>query len=422
MGKQDVENSAITPGELQLFRTLWHASSDNFFIVRRETNGEYISEKCNRSLESTFHLLPNQLDEKALSEVLDAPMLTKITDHYDECILKQQPLNYEEHYVIDESGERFWNTTIVPVVDNSRGTIRIFGISREITAIRRAKNTLKALNARLADELESNRQKDDLLLQQSRFAAMGEMLNMIAHQWRQPLHALGIASISLRKAFDLGHLNKEKLYKQCEFIERQTQQMNQTVVDFMSFLRPETKQQTFSLSSRIDKVIEIIGVQLQHNGITLRVDCPPAITVHGIPNAMEHILLNLLGNARDAFTDRDLPRKEIVIQAQQFEAYTTISVSDTAGGVNEADMPQIFDPYFTTKGASQGTGIGLYMTKKMIENQFQGNIRVANDDLGAVFVITIPTQQTSRVPGVFCCTRASSSQKKSDDNEQKNKN
>ncbi|QOP41407.1 sensor domain-containing diguanylate cyclase [Sulfurimonas marina] len=184
MTEHHFDNEAIVEGELQLFRTLWHTSNDNLFIVRRDTNGEYISEKSNRSLEQTFHLLPNQMDGIALKEILDETTYKKIIDRYDECIKKNKPVTYEEKHLIDESGERFWITTILPVTDQESGIIRILGVSREITPIRKAEQTLQELNEKLEQKVIERTKELTIALQQMEKLSITDKLTNLYNRYK----------------------------------------------------------------------------------------------------------------------------------------------------------------------------------------------------------------------------------------------
>lgn len=150
----DLIDEAVVDGELQLFRTLWHTSDDNLFIVRRDENGEYINEKCNRSLELTFNLAPGQINSVYLRDLLDVESYKLVRSRYDRCLETNKPINYEEKHTIDESGERFWNTTILPSVCQESGVVRIIGISREITDIRRIERKLKESHDRLEVQVQ----------------------------------------------------------------------------------------------------------------------------------------------------------------------------------------------------------------------------------------------------------------------------
>jgi diguanylate cyclase (GGDEF)-like protein/PAS domain S-box-containing protein len=150
-----LDSQAVVDGELELFRTLWRTSSDNMFIVRREPSGEYVSEKCNSSMELTFNMSPGQLEGVALKDVLDQDTYKSIADRYDECIESNKPISYEESQTIDESGERFWITTIVPSYCKEGDVYRILGTSKEVTAIKKAEMTLKEINDRLEIEVAS---------------------------------------------------------------------------------------------------------------------------------------------------------------------------------------------------------------------------------------------------------------------------
>lgn len=184
MTEHHFDNKAIVEGELQLFRTLWHTSNDNLFIVRRNKNGQYISEKSNQSLEQTFHLLPNQMDGMALKELLDDTTYKKIISRYDECIEKNKPVTYEEKHIIDDSGERFWTTTILPIMDKESGIIRILGISREITAIRRAEIALLELNEKLEQEVDERTKELTAALQQMEKCSITDQLTDLYNRYK----------------------------------------------------------------------------------------------------------------------------------------------------------------------------------------------------------------------------------------------
>jgi diguanylate cyclase (GGDEF)-like protein/PAS domain S-box-containing protein len=142
-------DKVITKGEVKLFRTLWNTSSDNMFIVRREVSGEYINEKSNPSLERTFNVTQGQVDEVSLKVLLDDDMYNKVASYYDECIDRNTPITYEEKHMLDDSGYRYWITTILPVVCKENGVTRIFGISKETTKIHDAKRALQRYNETL---------------------------------------------------------------------------------------------------------------------------------------------------------------------------------------------------------------------------------------------------------------------------------
>ncbi|QKI88889.1 sensor domain-containing diguanylate cyclase [Thiomicrorhabdus xiamenensis] len=151
--EHEFNHEPLVQGELLLFRTLWQTSNDNMFIVRINDDGDYVSEKSNRSLEATFGLHPGQLDGVLLKAILQGPVYEKIAQRYDRCIAQNTPITYEEEHVIDDSGSRVWSTTILPVYDRENHCTRILGVSREITSLKKAEQILKQHNKHLEHEV-----------------------------------------------------------------------------------------------------------------------------------------------------------------------------------------------------------------------------------------------------------------------------
>lgn len=177
--EHDFEDKKIVSGELHLFRAMWHNSNDNLFIVKHVSNGVYIIEKSNRSLEQTFHLEPGQFDGLPLESVLDKETHRKIASRYDECIEKGIPMTYEEVHTIDDSGERFWITTILPVTDTKGSTTRILGISREVTPIRNAEKALRRYSKMLELQVEERTAELQQALQKMELLAVTDKLTQL---------------------------------------------------------------------------------------------------------------------------------------------------------------------------------------------------------------------------------------------------
>ncbi len=154
MIKHDYIENSVVDGELLLFRTLWNNSDDNMFIVRLNADGEFISEASNRSLEQTFGLEMNQIDGLNLKDILDEATFETVSSRYEECIRLRKPITYDESVIIDGENERFWNTTILPVIDERNGTCKIFGISREVTKLHDAQKELSHLNKTLENKVQ----------------------------------------------------------------------------------------------------------------------------------------------------------------------------------------------------------------------------------------------------------------------------
>lgn len=245
------------------------------------------------------------------------------------------------------------------------------------------------LERRVRKEVEKNRNKEQMMLQQSRFAQMGEMLGMIAHQWRQPLNAISATAINIRLDNRLGDLDSQAVEKHAAFIETQTGMMSETINDFMNLFKPVKEKQDVRITEVVDAVNKIIGAQMRNRDITIITEIPDTLSVKGTFNELEHVILNLVANARDAFDETQKDKKMIIIKGGQKGNRTVITVSDNAGGIRPEIMDRIFDAYFTTKLDEKGTGIGLYMTKTIIERNFDGKIDVANTGDGTCFTISI---------------------------------
>lgn len=249
------------------------------------------------------------------------------------------------------------------------------------------------LSERVRQEVEKNREQERLLMHQSRFVQMGEMLSMIAHQWRQPLNSVSLAAINLTTASELGVLNAETVRLQASFIQELTRRMSETIDDFTDFFKPDRHAETFYLQEVFERVRTIANAQLKAHSIDLQVDLTPEVQEHpllGRKNELAHVFLNLVTNARDAFEEKAIRQGLITIRAYLQTTRLIIQVSDNAGGIAPEALDRLFDPYFTTKPQGKGTGIGLYMCRTIIERNYQGDITVKNQPEGATFTLRLP--------------------------------
>ena len=246
----------------------------------------------------------------------------------------------------------------------------------------------KAVVERL-QAMEALHEKDQLLLQQSRQAAMGEMINNIAHQWRQPLNIIALTIQDLMGTYEQGECNSEYIDEIVKQIMNQVLHMSETINDFKKFLQPDQEIRQFNLREAVKKTLVLVGDSFSSHNIKISTEVQEDLIVTGYENEFCQVLLNLLNNAWDIITERhiDLPRIEIKLFREGFSNVTTIS--DNAGGIPAEIIDKIFDPYFTTKDSDKGTGIGLYMSKTIIEQRMKGKLSVLNTDLGAEFRISL---------------------------------
>lgn len=315
-----------------------------------------------------------------------------------------------------KNGDIYWEEMyIVPIADE-RGEIGSFVASKiditerkwlfnelvqancelnELTEkLTEREENLKKINDHLTELVQEESaniiHKEKLLFQQSKMAAMGEMIGMIAHQWRQPLNAVSAAAIKINMLNELGSLSKGQLLDTMNFIQEMTQKMSATINDFMDFSRPNREKEFVSIQKVFESAITIIQPQLETRNITLKLDLEEDIKLYVYKKELAHIMLNLLANARDAFENKEIAEKNITIKAYQENEHTIIEVSDNAGGIELSIIDKIFDPFFTTKPTEKGTGLGLYMSKMMIIEHMNGEITASTVGSNALFRISIP--------------------------------
>jgi len=244
----------------------------------------------------------------------------------------------------------------------------------------------KYLNDIILVNEKKQEHKDKLIIQQSKMASMGEMLDNIAHQWRQPLSVITSLASGLKIQKELGILEDGDIQTTADKIVLSAQYLSQTIEDFRGFLRKDKELRSFDLNAVVEKSLKI--VEGTFNGISVNLDCQENLKVDGYPNELIQAILNILSNAKDVLADRKIENKMIDIEITSDEKFAIIEISDNAGGIPNEYMDRIFDSDFTTKG-EKGTGIGLYMTKQIIMNM-GGKIEASNNKQGAVFRIYIP--------------------------------
>ncbi|MDD5753388.1 MAG: ATP-binding protein [Methylococcales bacterium] len=247
----------------------------------------------------------------------------------------------------------------------------------------------RALNETLAESIEAevknSRKKDALLIQQSRLAAMGEMMGNIAHQWRQPINALNLVLVNIEDAYRYNELTEEYLHQQVEKGERLVKTMSSTIDDFRNFFKSDGNQEVFDIERAIQNVLGILEASFKNNKIIVEIVTPQFVNTRGVEGQYRQTLLNILSNAKDALLERHVENAKIVITLAQENEFAVVRIGDNAGGIKDDVIEKVFDPYFTTR--PEGSGIGLYMSKMIIENNMRGKLCVKNMDDGAEFVI-----------------------------------
>ena len=218
-----------------------------------------------------------------------------------------------------------------------------------------------------------------MLEQQARLAALGEMIGNIAHQWRQPLSVITttISSLQLRQQFGVP-MTEILIEETANSIIRQANYLSKTIDDFRDFIRNDDKEEVFLLSVVVRDTANLLDATLRSNQIDLSLELDDTLQYKGKQSQLSQVLMNIISNARDAFTRYEQEMKKIKVKTFLSGTTIFIEVIDNAGGIDPAIQSKIFDPYFTTKHKSRGTGLGLYMSSNIIEKYFDGTIRVEN--------------------------------------------
>jgi signal transduction histidine kinase len=219
------------------------------------------------------------------------------------------------------------------------------------------------------------------------------MIGNIAHQWRQPLSVLSLVIQNLRYDFKEGRLTENELEEHVAKALRAIEQMTSTIDDYRDFFKPSRLPENFSVMKAIEDCIELVDATLKAHNIFLAASGPRELGLFGYPSEFSQIILNLISNAKDALQERKIAQGRIEIAVTAHGDGATIAVRDNAGGIAPEHIEKVFDPYFTTK--EKGTGIGLYMTRAIVEQHMHGSIRAENSGEGALFTLSLPRNLTA---------------------------
>jgi DNA-binding response OmpR family regulator len=267
-------------------------------------------------------------------------------------------------------------------------------LAQETLAIKQGE--LEALNAslerRVAEEVEKNLQKDRILFHNARLSAMGELLNNVAHQWRQPLNSIALMLQGCILEAREAQLERDSVKSCVDKCMEQIGYLSKTINLFQSFFMPEEEPREFDPYVTVEKAVSLVRASYERDSIELRVMNSGAVTMRGFCVAFSQAFLSILNNAKEVLLERGTPHPVVEIVCSSRDGSNLIAVSDNGGGIDEGIMDKIFDPYFSTKFGSQGTGLGLYMAKMVIEKNMQGRLSARNTAEGAVFIIELPVQ------------------------------
>ncbi len=335
---------------------------------------------------------------KYVEEILPAEVASVMTENDHKALA--QGLLLVQNTVRDSYGDdRIFETYKFPIATPGGQTL-LGSISVDITERKRAELSLaqkqqqleelnRSLEQRVKQAVDELRQKDRLLIQQSRHAAMGEMINNIAHQWRQPLNNIGLIIQNLQLQYEAGEMDAEQMAEEVGKAMDVIAFMSRTIDDFRNFFHQDKERQTFVVNEAVSGSLDFLLPGLKNSGISVECQEEPDITAYGYPREYLQTLLNIINNARDALLERKAPKPLIRIRIFRENGRSVVTIHDNAGGISDDVFPKIFDPYFTTKEQGKGSGIGLYMSKTIIEKNMNGVLTARNTDGGVEFRIEV---------------------------------
>jgi len=270
-------------------------------------------------------------------------------------------------------------------IDNSKKDKKILDQTNKLNMF------IKTLKIKVENEVKKNEQQQLMLFAQSRHAQMGEMLSMIAHQWRQPLNALSLVNQMIIEKLNSGKIEQSDIDKFQSRSKKQIIYMSETIDSFKNFFTPKSEKEDFYILDTIKDTLFIIEPVLENYNITYNIEVSyEKLSLNGYSKELNQAILNILNNAKDALIQKNISNKFININISQENSDILLYIEDNAGGIPKDIIQKVFDPYFSTKVQKNGTGLGLYMTKTIIEDKFKGTIKVSNKNDGALFKITLP--------------------------------
>ena len=250
----------------------------------------------------------------------------------------------------------------------------------------------ESLEKRVDETVKKNLEQERMLALQSRHAAMGEMIGNIAHQWRQPLNSLNMVMANIKDDFEYQELTPEAMQHYVDQGKRLTRRMSDTIDDFRNFFRPAKEKSAFSLKHAVDDTLSLLGAALRSHEITLTVEeDAEGVSAYGYPNEYAQVLVNILNNAKDAIVARQVAGGMIHVRIGREDGKAVMTIRDNGGGIPEDVLPKLGGPYVTTKEG--GTGIGLYMSKQIIETNMGGLLTLRNVEGGAECTIVCPAAE-----------------------------
>ncbi|WP_207561410.1 PAS domain-containing sensor histidine kinase [Sulfurimonas aquatica] len=387
---RDITNSKRIERELQkqkdVLEILFEKSSDGVSILENnhfiQHNEKIVSILGYQSKKELLDIHPSKLSPEFQP---DGQSSFKKAEQMMNLAIKNEGHIFEWMH-IRANGEHFWaEIVLTPISLGDKDIIHVVwrDISKNKAMEIELQNYTDQLNSKIEEEVEKNRKKDQHILNQSRLAQMGEMISMIAHQWRQPLSSIAAISATLSLDITMDKYREDFFQQRLNDIGELSKHLSSTIDDFRDFYKPNKKQALVTLDNVIQKALNIIGNSLENDNIRITSDYSSDIEISLFDNEIKQVLLNILKNSQDNFKEKNIEKARINISTKK----NYISISDNGGGIADNILEKIFDPYFSTKCEKDGTGLGLYMSKMIIEEHHNAILNVFNQDNGVCFTI-----------------------------------
>ena len=300
-------------------------------------------------------------------------------------------LNQELEFVFKVSGIIIFLITVLSLLFSLKINKIFKNYQKEVESREKELAELNnSLFVRVAQEVKSHREKEKMLTQSAKMAEMGDMLSMIAHQWRQPLNQASYVLMNIESAYEYNELTKEYLESKIKEGNELLEFMSMTIDDFKNYFAPDKSKELVAVDAVIKTAISLIKKSLESDGVEIMYAFKSTTKISLYKNEFIQVVLNLLKNSKDVFQEKEILDSKIMIRTYEKNSKVLIEFIDNGGGIDAKIIEKIFDPYFSTKESKNGTGLGLYMSKMIIEGHLHATIKVENRDDGACFSIAIP--------------------------------
>ncbi len=367
---QDVTEFALVQNELVILRQAVEQAPITFVITDIDGNIQYVNPAFTKVTGYTSQEVIGQNPKILKSDYIDAKEYKNLWETISSG--KTWSGTFKN---VDKNGKEFWELAFIsPIISEKDNEIKNYlAIKQEITKEIYLKRELK--------------DKEELMIAQSRHAAMGEMISMIAHQWRQPIAVVAMGANNMLADIELDMVDNITLKENAEDIITQTQYLSQTIEDFRNFFRPDKDKEILTIKSIFGEALGVVGKTLENNNIELIEEYTSNVEIETFSRELLQVIINIIKNAKEVLLENNIEKKVIRINEYLNDDNIVIEISDNAGGIPPEFLEKIFDPYFTTKNELAGTGLGLYMSKTIVEKHLNGSINAYNKDDGACFEI-----------------------------------